>query len=466
MKKFKIAVTKDQKKYTLVFTSENEITARDRIHNEGYSILNVEEITERIDTGHTFSFVGELKGEHKSGKVMGKDIFKVYLKLRRDLGYKVIELYSSEEANVTQEKKEKQIKNLEEEFDFFILSKKKSNKEQNKKVTSKGNKNTEETNIDSFYMKKELDQTYKFIDFVLVKVKNLIENKEIKDLDLEQKEKFRDVYNSIIKLKKTTNVNKLKEVGELALLKVGLVEQQDLDLHKTKEMRVLLGETNKLLKKIGSTRQFIEKDRDYKRIFSEKFNSFVQSILDIKKGKFGKRAINIDKSSHDYVRTELLIKKYNEKLSENSKDIIKNIFKFLTNEDFRDDMTIRRQVIKQNITLLDIKQRGFNYSYTAIKKGYSRFLTTIETMIREIRLYLFTIIFLYSCIVLLYILGHGFGSAEHNFIGSIRFNYQGLFYFILIIFVYLTLFIRRGFISLGVNFVILFFILIFGVINF
>jgi hypothetical protein len=61
-------------------------------------------------------------------------------------------------------------------------------------------------------MKKELEQTYKLIDFVLEKVRNLIENKEISDLDLEQKEKLKTVYNSVIKIKKTTNINKLKEI--------------------------------------------------------------------------------------------------------------------------------------------------------------------------------------------------------------------------------------------------------------
>jgi hypothetical protein len=61
-------------------------------------------------------------------------------------------------------------------------------------------------------MKKELEQNYKLIDFVLIKVKNLIDDKEINNLDIEQKEKLKTVYNSIIKIKKTTNVHKLKEI--------------------------------------------------------------------------------------------------------------------------------------------------------------------------------------------------------------------------------------------------------------
>jgi len=34
MKKYKIAVSKNQKKFTLLLSSENEINARERVHQE------------------------------------------------------------------------------------------------------------------------------------------------------------------------------------------------------------------------------------------------------------------------------------------------------------------------------------------------------------------------------------------------------------------------------------------------
>jgi hypothetical protein len=49
---------------------------------------------------------------------------------------------------------------------------------------------------------------------------------------------------------------------------------RELDLHKSKKMKGLLKDTNKLLKKIGSTKQFIEKDSDYKRIIEDKISKF------------------------------------------------------------------------------------------------------------------------------------------------------------------------------------------------
>lgn len=460
MKRFKISVWKDQKKYTLVFQAENEIIARERVHKEWYSILSIQEFTEEVNLGKSFTFKGILNSEEKTGKVMGDDIFKVYTKLRKELGYKVTELYSTIES-ITPEEKIKQLHSLEEEYEIFLENENKSEKKVVKKI-KKPEAKLQETNIDSFYMKKELEQTYKLIDFVLEKVKNLIENKEISDLDSEQKEKLKTVYNSVIKIKKTTNVNKLKEIWELALLKVGLLEVRELDLHKSKKMKGLLKDTNKLLKKIGSTKQFIEKDSDYKKIIEEKFIKF----LDKFKKNWKSNKNKVDKSTHEYIRTELLIRKYQEKEKQNTINIIKNIIKFITKIDYRDDILLRRKVIKQNLLLYKVKQKWVNYSYSTIKKWYLHIQEVIESLILLVRLYIFVIIFFYSVFILIYINIFPLIQWEWALLKDITFNFKGLFYFILFIFVYLTLYIRRGFISLWVNFVILFFIIIFGLINF
>jgi hypothetical protein len=43
-------------------------------------------------------------------------------------------------------------------------------------------------------------------------MKPIIIGEEELDLDIDQKEKIKEIYNSIIKLKKTTNISKLKEI--------------------------------------------------------------------------------------------------------------------------------------------------------------------------------------------------------------------------------------------------------------
>ncbi|MBT3853845.1 hypothetical protein HOF65_08055 [bacterium] len=66
--------------------------------------------------------------------------------------------------------------------------------------------------MDNFYLKKELDETYKLIDFVLKKIQNMLDGTTPIEIDDEQKERLKNVFNSIIKLKKSTNISKLKEV--------------------------------------------------------------------------------------------------------------------------------------------------------------------------------------------------------------------------------------------------------------
>jgi hypothetical protein len=126
-----------------------------------------------------------------------------------------------------------------------------------------------------------------------------------------------------------------------------------------------LKDTNKLLKKIGSKQQFIEKNKDIKKIFSgfvddtkEYFKTtFNKSDSDVKKQK-------VDESSYSYIKNERLLKKYKEKLSLNTKDVIKNIF----SSEKRKNILLRRRVIQQNILLLLAKKKGVSFSYTFIKK--------------------------------------------------------------------------------------------------
>ncbi len=458
MKKFKIAVSKGQKKYTLVFKAENETEAKLRVHKEWYSILSLQEIWDELQEWHAYSFVWSKDSEEKRGKVMGNEIFKVYIKLRKDLGYEISEIYSDDQPKPSQQDIQKQLRNLEQEYQIYIETLKKSEKKQPKKINEDKVDKTQETNIDSFFIKKELEQTYKLIDFVLIKLQNLIDNKEIENLDSTQKEKLKTLYNSIIKIKKSTNIAKLKEVWELALYKIGLLELKELEENKSENMQGLLKDTNKLLKQIGSSKQFIEKEKDYKRILTEKFQKFFSSFSKKKKIK------KVDKTSHEYIRTELLIRKYNEKLKENTTEIIKNFFASKKNK--KDDLHLRRKVIKQNLVLYKVKQKWINYSYTAIKKWYNYILEMIDKIIVIIRQYIFAIIFFYSFFILLYIIAFPLVWTNQATLSEISFNFQGLRYFILFIFIYITLYIRKWYISLWVNFVILFFIVIFGVINF
>jgi hypothetical protein len=61
-------------------------------------------------------------------------------------------------------------------------------------------------------MKKELEETYKIIERVLVKLKFFINLKDTSYIDFEKREKLNQIYTEIIKLKTSTNIFKLRQI--------------------------------------------------------------------------------------------------------------------------------------------------------------------------------------------------------------------------------------------------------------
>lgn len=462
MSKFKIAVSKDQKKYTIILDSDNERLAREKVHKEWYSILSVEEVSDLEIVGNKFYFEAIKDGKLKKWKVVWEDIFKIYLKLRKDLQYDIKVLYSVLDEWINEYWKLKIISELEAEYDIYLKSNKE--KKENKSKSSKFKKKKE--SFDNFYMKKDLDETYKLINFVLSKLQNIIENKKLYNIDLNDVEKLKQIYNSIIKLKKSTNISKIKEIWELALLKVWKIELSSIEKDKNEESRNLLWDTNKLLKKIWSKRQFIEKDRDIKYILLNFFSKIEKFFTDLKqeKSEDEKKENIVDKDSYSYLKTVVLLWKYKKRLNQNNWNLLKNftniLFPFWKNRDLKDNILIRRKVIKQNISLLEAKKSWKVYSYTRIIKWYKKFIEQILIFFSYIRNFIFLLVFSYSLVFLMFL-----NSSYYSFI-DFSFNYNWLFYFIVAMFAYFVITASRWIISLILNFSLLFFVTIFWIINF
>lgn len=456
MQSYKIAVSKNGKKYTIVFKAENELMARERVHKEWYSILSIEEVTVKDQLWNIFLFTAYNNlWELKQWKIVWEDIFKVYVKLTKNLEYKVTLLFSESDKDFSQEDKQKILKNLEEEYNLFNSWKKEDKLDKLKEKIDLEKKEKKEN--DNFYMKKELEETYNLIVIVLQKLQNLLSWEAQIELDYEQKEKLKNIYNSIIKFKKSTNISKLKEIWELALLKIWKIELDELEKKHKDINKDLLKETNSLLRKIWSKESFIEKDKDVKQIllsFVNKISTFFSYLKYVKEDKN-----NIDKHSHSYIKNILFLKKYKEKLKENNIFILKNLISFILNSEKRTDILIRRKVIKQNITLFTAKEKWVWFSYTFVKKWFWKILEAIISFIKGINDYLFIVVTLYTILFVLYLNINYY----YNITAS---NYDGIFYFLVIFFIHLILYFSRNLFLIILNFVILFFIIIFWVVNF
>jgi len=462
--KYKITVSKDQKKYTIVYEAETEKIAKDRVHKEWYSILSVSElVNEAVWNEIIFEII---KGsEVKKWKVISNDIFKTYLKLKDGLWYDIQKLYHKDDENKTEIEKQKILQNIKEQYLIYQKIHQKEIKKENEVRNDKEERIVKkDIKIDNFYLKKELEETYKLTDFVLEKLKKIIEQDN--SIDLDKKEKFRAIYNWIIKIKSSTNISKLKEVWELALVKIWEVELETLEQTKSQQSKDLLSETNLLLKQMWSSKKFIEKEKDLWYIFNkiiQDVKDFFKNIQINKKTKIKEENI-VDKTSNIYLKNALLLSKYKEKLKDNNNDIIKNIslFIFFKESEIKDNIIIRRSVIKQNIKLLDMKINWQTIQYTKIVKWYYTILWAILYYFSIIWKYLYTIIFIYSTIFL-FLLNLDFFSLVPQIID---FNFYWLLSFLSIFIIYFVLVLSRGFITFVLNFVFLFFLIIFWVVNF
>lgn len=454
MHNYKISVSKDGRKYNIVFKAENEAVARNRVHKEWYSILSVEEIFDKSEIWNTFVFEWYKGNEFKHWKIVWNDIFKAYVKLRKNLEYDIDLIYSENDQDLELEKKKKIVKELEEEYNLYYSSwKKEKIDEIREKIIKERNTNKK---MENFYMKKELEETNKLIELVLEKLKKIISWDYLIEIENDKKEKLKQVYNEIVKLKKSTNIAKLKEVWELALIKIGSIELKELERTKRKQNRDLVKETNKLLRKIWSKDQFIEKDKDIIYQLKNLSNNIWDFFKSFKKQK---KEDLIDRESHTYIKNLLYLSKYKERLKQNTKFIIFNFYKFPFDSNLREETFLKRIVIKQNIALLKAREKWLSFSYTYIKKWIFSILNEILEFFKNLREYIFVVIFLYVILFFVYLNISQFYSLKD-------YDFSWLFYFIIIIITYFLLKISKNILLLFISFVFLFFIVIFGVINF
>lgn len=463
MQKYKIAASKSSKRYNLILTAESESEAREKVHKEWYSILSIQIAEEAEIQGTKFIF-HIISGEQtKRGIIVWEDIFKSYVKLRKDLGYQVKYLYpESDENQLDDEKKARIIHDLEQGYALKI----EANPIKKEKVVVDAK---EAQDIDkSFYLKKELDQTHELIEKVLQKFDPIVNQKKNYNLSPEKLEKLLIVYNNIIKIKKSTNISKLREVWELALIKIGDIELWALEQEKTTESQSLLKETNSLLKEIGSGRQFREKNKDLGLIinnFSKSVEAFLEPILHPKEF-FKKKKREIDTESYSFLKTLILLEKYEEKLKNNNKEYFRNIFFILfpfgKNSEATEKILIKRKVLQQNITLLRAKKSWKIGSYTTIIKWSSKALEKLTEFLTSLSRVLFFVVLFYCFFFIIYL---SLIRWWYQF-NSFSFNYQGILYFLIILLFIAIANVSRGVFMFFLNFVFLFFILIFSIVNF
>lgn len=460
MKNFKVEVTRWNQKFSLYKRAENELFLREELHKEGFSILSIETIDTIDVSWEKFYFEIEQNWNLKTWTISSNDIFKAFLKIKYDLKYNLKYIYQNPESSI--EEKERIIKDLEWKYLIFKEWNKVEDQE-NKIIEEKLSTKEKEVNVDNFQMKKELDETYKIIEKVLIKLKNILNLEENEYLNFKRREKLQDIYNLIIKLKTSTNIVKLKQVWELALSKIWEIELYLIEEKKQQEIKELLKETNKLLKQVWSKKSFIEKQKDLNYILWNIFNELVNTFNDIFSKKQKTKKIEIDKKTYLFVKNKVLYWKYSEKLKQVNLEILKNFIVFIIpskkNIDKKETLLIKRKVIIQNKQILLKRITWKAYSYVKLKKWYEYFLEKFLDYLKVFSNSFFIIIASYSLFFISYLL------LKNIWIINLEININWIFYLLYFILWFILISFSRNIQIFIFNIVILNFLFIFWVIN-
>ncbi len=458
MKNFKVEVSKWLEKYNFIRKAESEGLLKEMLHKEWFSVLSIQSMDDIEVSGNKFYFEIIQNGSIKVWTIVSNDIFKAYLKIKDNLKYDLKYIYQDQDTSL--QEKEKIIHELEEQYRIYLQSNKKE-LEKEEAIEKKKTKIVEEVNVWTFQMKKELDDVYEIINKVLGKLKYFIDIQDWGYLDFEKKEKLKNLYNELIKLKNSTNITKLRQIWELALTKVWELELKILEARKDEESKKLLSETNKLLKEVWSRTSFTPKDEDIWYIVKSFFDSLSDTLKPtaVKKEKF-----SVDTKSNSYLKTKLLIEKYEKKLKLLQKQKTKNFFIYIfpspKNNKLKDNFYLREKVIRQNLMILKSRLTGKTYSYTKIIKWYNTIVEKILGLLYFFKIPLLLLIVIYSGIFIILSIFDSFGIYD------LRINFYWLFCFLFVNIAFILLQFVRWVFSLSFNIVFLIFLFIFWVINF
>ncbi len=389
---FQATCSKWNKKLILTLTANDVNQARNTLHSQWYSIIEIHENLELpVTGGNFFYFDAKVSGILQSWKIQSTDIFKSYKKLTEDLKYEIIYIYTNEwmpeEAKKLITAKVKDWYRLYRESlgDDMDL-------EDERKLRTEDQKEMEEI---SWEVLREIEKYWEVIDSSIQKIHHLF-LKYHKIILPEQKIKLENLENTLTQTKWIKNIWKIRITienwlriiweTELSLLKIGMTEDKE----------DFLKETNALLKQVGS-KEKIESKEDKESSLEYKFNNLFTKTNTEEIEKKEKKDVN----SFMYFKNKRELDIYKKKLNSTEIEILKSIFSFQFSQ--LKKLFLKRKLISQNIEIIFNHINNRNISYTKMIHGIEYYIRNFFIGIELIWNIIFYSIFLYT---ITYILLH------------------------------------------------------------
>lgn len=389
MQSFQAVCAKNNQKVELIVQYNSLEEARQALHNQGYSIVDIKQIAENGDQGKVYYFDILLNNQKKSWQIQSNDIFKAYIKLVNDLHYQVISIY--DDKNATEEEKRTTTSKIHSGYLLFLQQNTKKEVKKEEKIEQTTQVQAAYSDISETFIGKEIQKYYGLIDKILQKIENIL-NTYGQNIDIDRRMKLQDFLVALKQLKNTTNIDKLRIVSENALLKIGELELEFIQSNKAEKKQNFLNETNVLLKQFGSGTKIRNPETDIlmklQRMVKNAYEIYIQkkehSVVEKK----------IDTQSFIFFKNLRELNLYKEKLRSVQKDLFMATLLFKKDKIAR--LVIRKKLIVQNIQLIEKRIKNVTFSYTSIAKWiryYTDVLLYLFKLAWEAALY---IVFLYS----------------------------------------------------------------------
>lgn len=440
MQSFQAICAKNNQKVELVVQYNSLEEARQALHNQGYSIIEIKQVEERENQGKVFYFDILLDGNKKSGQIQSTDLFKAYIKLVSDLHYQVISIY--EDVNATEEEKRFTTSKIHSGYLLYLEQNTKKEIKKEEKIEQTTQIQAAYSDISHTFIGKEIQKYYLLIDRILQKIETILGTYG-QYIDPERRRKLQDFLVTLKQLKNTTNIDKLRIVSESALIKIGELELELIQSNKVTEKQEFLKETNELLKKFGSWTKIRNPETDIslkiQRIIKDIYLNFFEKKEDIIEEK------KIDTKSFIFYKNLRELNLYKEKLHVVQKDL------FIATIFFKKDkitrLSIRKKLIIQNIQLIEKRIKNIKFSYSSIVKWLGYYTDISIFLLKRMGDYIIYIIFIYSLFFIYFFL-RWFQS----------FNYSILFFVVILLFFsFLTRIIKNNSFFVGYIGIFIFF---------
>ena len=392
---FRAICSKWNQKLTLSLSASNIDEARGLLHGQGYSIMEIQEVSSvaqkssEDSAGNFFFFDAKINGLIKSWKIQSVDVFKAYKKLVDDLGYDIIYIYTTEGMNEQQKK----MITAKVRDGYMMYKQSMGFDTTEKKIQTEKEVDMQEI---SPLMLKEIAHYTTIIDSTIEKIQNLF-LKYHNTITPEKKIELENIENTLAQGKGMSNLWRMKILVENALNVIGRVESELIKSGTNGEKRKILDETNALLKKIGSSNR-IETENDNKSDITKTITSFFNSFAKKEVSKVEQKK-KVDTNSFIFYKNLRELNIYKSNLNKVVIDILKSIILFDFHQTKR--LLLKKKLLEQDIQIIDNRIHNKNISYSRIIKGtryYTDGFLSIFQKIGDIVLYW---LFIYSIIFLI-----------------------------------------------------------------